>query len=118
MLLRVRDSRDANASSSGCQRARVRVHQRSRGRGGGARHGSGLALASPDPCRATPPPTVPVRARANEKRRCYIARMFDAPIATTLGLGFVLGLKHALDADHIAAVASLTESGAGLRRAV
>jgi len=44
--------------------------------------------------------------------------MFDAPIATTLGLGFVLGLKHALDADHIAAVASLTESGAGLRRAV
>jgi ABC-type nickel/cobalt efflux system permease component RcnA len=44
--------------------------------------------------------------------------MFDAPILTTLALGFVLGLRHALDADHIAAVAALTESRGGLRRAV
>ena len=44
--------------------------------------------------------------------------MFGAPIMTTLALGFVLGLRHALDADHVAAVAALTESRGGLRRAV
>ncbi len=44
--------------------------------------------------------------------------MLNAPVLTTLMLGFVLGLRHALDADHVAAVAALTESGGGLRRAV
>jgi len=42
----------------------------------------------------------------------------SVPIATTLGLGFVLGLRHALDADHVAAVAALSESREGLRRAL
>lgn len=31
----------------------------------------------------------------------------DASITTALGLGFVLGLRHALDADHVAAVSTL-----------
>jgi hypothetical protein len=44
--------------------------------------------------------------------------MVDVPVLTTLALGFVLGLRHALDADHIAAVAALSESGGGLRRAL
>src|SRR5437867_5843800 len=44
--------------------------------------------------------------------------MLDAQVPTTLMLGFVLGLRHALDADHVAAVAALTESRGGLRRAV
>jgi ABC-type nickel/cobalt efflux system permease component RcnA len=35
---------------------------------------------------------------------------------TLLGLGFVLGLKHALDADHIAAVAALASRERGLIR--
>ena len=42
----------------------------------------------------------------------------SVPIATTLGLGFVLGLRHALDADHVAAVAALNESREGFRRAL
>jgi len=44
--------------------------------------------------------------------------MSNLPLLTTLTLGFVLGLRHALDADHIAAVAALTESRGGLRRAL
>ena len=44
--------------------------------------------------------------------------MSNVPLLTTLALGFVLGLRHALDADHIAAVAALTESRGGLRRAL
>ena len=42
----------------------------------------------------------------------------SVPITTTLALGLVLGLRHALDADHVAAVAALNESRQGLRRAV
>jgi ABC-type nickel/cobalt efflux system permease component RcnA len=44
--------------------------------------------------------------------------MPNLSLLTTLALGFVLGLRHALDADHIAAVAALTESRGGLRRAL
>src|SRR5262245_19163950 len=44
--------------------------------------------------------------------------ILEPPIATTLLLGLVLGLRHALDADHVAAVAALGESGGGLRRAL
>jgi cytochrome c biogenesis protein CcdA len=44
--------------------------------------------------------------------------MSNVPLLTTLALGFVLGLRHALDADHVAAVAALTESRGGLRRAL
>jgi high-affinity nickel permease len=36
-------------------------------------------------------------------------------IASLLALGFLLGLKHALDADHVAAVASLASRTASLR---
>ncbi len=42
----------------------------------------------------------------------------SVPITTTLALGFVLGLRHALDADHVAAVAALNASREGLRRAL
>jgi ABC-type nickel/cobalt efflux system permease component RcnA len=44
--------------------------------------------------------------------------MLNVSLLTTLTLGFVLGLRHALDADHVAAVAALTESRGGLRRAL
>ena len=42
--------------------------------------------------------------------------MTDFPIWTTLALGFVLGLRHALDADHLAAVSTfVTEERSFLR---
>jgi hypothetical protein len=44
--------------------------------------------------------------------------MTDAPVVATLVLGFVLGLRHALDADHVAAVAALSSGRGGLRRAL
>ncbi|MBI3007618.1 MAG: urease accessory protein UreH [candidate division NC10 bacterium] len=40
----------------------------------------------------------------------------DASILPALGLGFLLGLTHALDADHVAAVGTLVSETAGLRR--
>ena len=42
----------------------------------------------------------------------------DLPLGATLPLAFVLGMGHALDADHIAAVAALSGDARGLRRAV
>ncbi len=42
--------------------------------------------------------------------------MQDPTVTALLLLGFTLGLRHALDADHVAAVAAMTEGG-GLRRA-
>jgi len=44
--------------------------------------------------------------------------MLDVPVMTTLAVGLVLGLRHALDADHIAAVAALGGPGGDLRRAL
>src|SRR5688572_7801733 len=44
--------------------------------------------------------------------------MLSVSMSATLALGFVLGLRHALDADHLAAVAALGESKDGLRRAL
>jgi MFS family permease len=40
------------------------------------------------------------------------------PVAATIVLGLLLGLRHALDADHVAAVAALTEGREGLRRSL
>jgi len=40
----------------------------------------------------------------------------DASILPALGLGFLLGLTHALDADHVAAVGTLVSESGGLRR--
>jgi ABC-type nickel/cobalt efflux system permease component RcnA len=40
----------------------------------------------------------------------------DASIFPALGLGFLLGLTHALDADHVAAVGTLVSETAGFRR--
>src|SRR5207249_796850 len=45
-------------------------------------------------------------------------RVIDVPVVGTVALGFVLGMRHALDADHVAAVATLTRSGDGLRRVI
>jgi ABC-type nickel/cobalt efflux system permease component RcnA len=39
-----------------------------------------------------------------------------APLIPALGLGFLLGLTHALDADHVAAVGTLVSESRGLRR--
>jgi ABC-type nickel/cobalt efflux system permease component RcnA len=44
--------------------------------------------------------------------------MLSVPTTTTLALGFILGLRHALDADHVAAVAALGEARDGFRRAL
>lgn len=40
----------------------------------------------------------------------------DAALIPALGLGFLLGLTHALDADHVAAVGTLVSESRGLRR--
>src|SRR5262249_31017011 len=40
----------------------------------------------------------------------------DASLVTALGLGLTLGLRHALDADHIAAVSTLVTRERGLAR--
>lgn len=40
----------------------------------------------------------------------------DAPLLATLGLGLVLGLRHALDADHLVAVAAIAGRGRSLWR--
>src|SRR2546426_11890715 len=42
--------------------------------------------------------------------------MPHVPVGPTLLLGFVLGLRHALDADHLAAVATILGGREGLRR--
>jgi hypothetical protein len=39
-----------------------------------------------------------------------------ASVVAALGLGFLLGLTHALDADHVAAVGTLVSESRGLRR--
>src|SRR5882672_5761362 len=44
--------------------------------------------------------------------------MLSVSMTATLALGFILGLRHALDADHLAAVAALGASKEGLRRAL
>ena len=44
--------------------------------------------------------------------------MLSVSMTATLALGFILGLRHALDADHLAAVAVLGSSKDGLRRAL
>jgi ABC-type nickel/cobalt efflux system permease component RcnA len=40
----------------------------------------------------------------------------NGTLATVVGVGFVLGLRHALDPDHVAAVTTLVTEKAGLRR--
>jgi ABC-type nickel/cobalt efflux system permease component RcnA len=44
--------------------------------------------------------------------------MPDQTLTAVLLLGFTLGLRHALDADHLAAVATFLDESGGLRRAV
>jgi ABC-type nickel/cobalt efflux system permease component RcnA len=40
----------------------------------------------------------------------------DGMMATVIGVGFVLGLRHALDPDHVVAVTALASGRTGLRR--
>src|SRR5919198_4743690 len=42
--------------------------------------------------------------------------MTDGMLATVVGVGFVLGLRHALDPDHVVAVTTLASEKTGLRR--
>ena len=44
--------------------------------------------------------------------------MSDPTLVAVLLLGFTLGLRHALDADHLAAVTALTSDGGGIRGAM
>jgi high-affinity nickel permease len=48
--------------------------------------------------------------------RCRIEGGMDATLLTTAGLGFVLGLRHALDPDHLVAVSTLVSERGGGRR--
>ena len=40
----------------------------------------------------------------------------DAPFVTTLFFGFVLGMEHALDADHVVAVSTIVSHSRSLWR--
>lgn len=42
--------------------------------------------------------------------------MFDGMILTAIGVGFVLGLRHALDPDHIVAVSTIVSECKSFRR--
>src|SRR2546421_2600836 len=42
--------------------------------------------------------------------------MIDATLLTMLGLGLVLGLRHALEPDHVAAVSTIVSESKSLRR--
>ena len=42
--------------------------------------------------------------------------MIDASFSAALGLGFVLGIRHAMDADHVAAVSTLVSQHRSLAR--
>src|SRR5258706_10431027 len=42
--------------------------------------------------------------------------MTDATLLTMLGCGLVLGLRHALDPDHVAAVSTIVSESKSLRR--
>jgi len=42
--------------------------------------------------------------------------MIDASLSAALGLGFLLGLRHAMDADHVAAVSTLVSQHRSLAR--
>lgn len=44
--------------------------------------------------------------------------MDDVALLSTLGVAFLLGMRHALDADHVAAVATFTGRREGLRQAL
>ena len=44
--------------------------------------------------------------------------MLDASLVAILSLGFLLGLRHALDPDHLAAIAALSSGRGGLRRSL
>lgn len=44
--------------------------------------------------------------------------MDDTALLSTLGVAFLLGMRHALDADHVAAVATFTGRRGGLRQAL
>ena len=43
--------------------------------------------------------------------------MFTVSILSVLGLGFLLGLEHALDADHIVAVSTMVSKHKNLKKA-
>jgi ABC-type nickel/cobalt efflux system permease component RcnA len=53
---------------------------------------------------------------ARVQRRCRIKDVMDATLLTTAGVGFVLGLRHALDPDHLVAVSTLVSEGKRDRR--
>src|SRR6266852_2943884 len=42
--------------------------------------------------------------------------MFDGVLVTVLALGFVLGLKHALDPDHVVAVSTIVGESRSVKR--
>jgi ABC-type nickel/cobalt efflux system permease component RcnA len=59
-----------------------------------------------------PPPRRPLTFHA----RVYYRRPVDTSLIPALGLGFALGLRHALDPDHVAAMATLISQERGVLR--
>lgn len=55
-------------------------------------------------------------SRSGDSGRPGVPRMNDSPLVV-LGLGFVLGLRHALDVDHLAAVSTILSERRGLAAA-
>jgi high-affinity nickel permease len=45
-----------------------------------------------------------------------MAMMEPLQLTTLLGLGFILGLKHALDADHVVAVSTIVSQTKNFRK--
>ena len=56
---------------------------------------------------------VAARGRNRDKER---DRRGDSSMLAFLCLGFLIGLRHALEADHVAAVVSLSTRGGGIAR--
>ena len=57
---------------------------------------------------------VPVRIR--DALNVSVSSMPDLQVMTILGLGFLLGVRHALDADHVVAVSTMLAQRPDLRR--
>jgi ABC-type nickel/cobalt efflux system permease component RcnA len=67
------------------------------------------------PTVADPPAAVDVIGRHDGTDRCNRhTSMVDGSLISALGVGFLLGLRHALDADHVAAVSTFVSRYRGL----
>jgi sulfite exporter TauE/SafE len=59
-----------------------------------------------------------LRSSARERHAAGIAAVEGGDVGSVLLLGFLIGMQHALEADHVAAVASIATRGGSVRRIV